>query len=95
MKMRLHSIWENIEEFKGIYDSVTITHKSLDEDTKVINFVKGLDKKYKILKIVVLGKTSYETFIQFVNTLKGYDIREDDSEKDNANQFMTFQDQKT
>lgn len=41
--------------------------------------------------MVILGKPPYPSFTQFVNELKVYDMREEDSEKDHIDQAMDFQ----
>lgn len=43
----------------------------------------------------MLGKIRYLTFTQFVSGLRGYDIREEDSEKYYSDKAMAFQGQKT
>ncbi|OIT38994.1 hypothetical protein A4A49_56276, partial [Nicotiana attenuata] len=75
------SIDEYIKEFKGICDSLTAIHKPLDEDKKVINFARGLGSKYKTFCTVMLGKPPYPTFNQFVNALRGFEMREDIDEQ--------------
>ncbi|XP_075088534.1 uncharacterized protein LOC142170506 [Nicotiana tabacum] len=95
IKMGSKTVDEYIKEFKGICDSLTAIHKPLDEDSKVINFAKGLGNKCKTLRTVMLGKPPYPTFPQFVNALRGYDMREEDSEKDHVDHAMAFQAQKT
>ncbi|KAH0636166.1 hypothetical protein KY290_036588 [Solanum tuberosum] len=91
IKMGSKSVDEYIKDFKGICDSLTAIHKPLDEDSKVINFAKGLGHKYKTFRTVMLGKHPYPTFTQFVNGLRGYAMREEDSEKDHVDQAMVFQ----
>lgn len=81
MKLGSKSIEEYIKEFKGIYDSLMAIQKPLDEDSKVINFARGLGSKYKILRTVMLGKAPYPTFNQFVNALRGFDMRDDGEEQ--------------
>ena len=45
---------------------------------KMINFARGLGHNYKTFMTVMLGKTPYPTFNQFVNALRGFDMREDE-----------------
>lgn len=42
----------------------------------------------------MLGKGSYPILAHFVNALWRYDMREEDNEKNQVDQFMAFQDQK-
>ena len=46
----------------------------------MINFATSLGHYYKTFKTVMLGKTPYPTFNQFVNALRGFDMREDEEE---------------
>lgn len=63
-----------------------------EEDCTVINFVEGLRIKYKTLRTLMLDKTSYPTFVdQFVNALKGHNMREEDREKDHVDQTHNMQ----
>ena len=47
---------------------------------KMINFARGLGYNYKTLRNVMLVKTPYPTFTQFVNALRGFDMREEEEE---------------
>ena len=47
---------------------------------KMINFARGLGHNYKTFRTVMLVKTPYPTFNQFVNALKGVDMREEEEE---------------
>ena len=47
---------------------------------KMNNFPRGLGHDYKTFRIVMLVKTPYPTFNQFVNALKGVDMREEEEE---------------
>ncbi|KAH0754409.1 hypothetical protein KY290_024679 [Solanum tuberosum] len=73
-------------------------HKPLDEDSKVINFVRGLGRKYKTLRTVMLGKPPYPTFGQFVTALRGFDMMEEGEEQmtqPNFDPTVSFTAQKT
>ncbi|XP_070034394.1 uncharacterized protein [Nicotiana tomentosiformis] len=83
------------QQIQSIKMGLTAIHKPLEEDSKVINFAKDLGNKYKTLRTIMLGKPPYPTFPQFVNALRGYDMREEDSEKDHVDHAMAFQVQKT
>lgn len=43
----------------------------------------------------MLSKPPYPTFLGFVNTLKGFNMREYNSESNNVDQAMNFQSKKT
>ncbi|XP_059304819.1 uncharacterized protein LOC132056569 [Lycium ferocissimum] len=43
----------------------------------------------------MLAKAPYPTFTQFVNALRGYDMKEHDNEKDHVDQAMAFHIQRT
>ena len=45
---------------------------------KMINFARGLGHNYKTFMTVMLGKTPYPTFNQFINALRGFYMREDE-----------------
>lgn len=77
MNLGTKSIDKYIKKFKGICDSLMAIHKPIDEDSKVINFARGLGSKYKTFRTVMLGKTPYPTFNQFVTTLRGFEMRKD------------------
>lgn len=77
VKLGSKSIVEYIKEFKEICDSLMAIQKPLDEDRKVINFARGLGSKYKTIRTVMLGKAPYPNFNQFINALRGFEIRED------------------
>ena len=47
---------------------------------KLINFPRGLGHNYKTFWTVLLVKTPYPTFNQFVNAFRGFDMREDEEE---------------
>ena len=47
---------------------------------KMINFPRGLGHNYKTFKTVMLVKTPYPNFNQFVNALGGFHMREEDEE---------------
>ena len=47
---------------------------------KMLNFPRGLGHNYKTFRIVTLVKTPYHTFNQFVNDLRGFDMREEEEE---------------
>lgn len=73
-------------------------HKPLDEDNKVINFARGIGSKYKTFHNVMLGKPPYPTFNQFVNSLRGFEMRENEEEQPTHNsldQAVPFITQKT
>ncbi|XP_015169970.1 uncharacterized protein [Solanum tuberosum] len=72
---------EFLKEFKGICDGLAAIHKPVDEDSKVINFARGLGPKYKTFRTVMLGKPPYPTLNQLINALRGFDLREDDGEE--------------
>ncbi|XP_070013052.1 uncharacterized protein [Nicotiana sylvestris] len=98
VKLGSKSIDEYIKEFKEICDSLMAIHKPLDEDSKVINFARGFGSKYKTLRTVMLGKPPYPTFNQFVNALRGFEMREDTDdimEQTPPNSTMTFVAQKS
>ncbi|KAH0767910.1 hypothetical protein KY285_003781 [Solanum tuberosum] len=97
VKLRTKTIDEYIKEFKGICDGLAAIHKPVDEDSKVINFARGLGLKYKTFRTVMLGKAPYPTlnqFVnalnQFVNALRGFDMREDEKEVPQQNHNMAF-----
>lgn len=62
VKLGTKIIDEYIKEFKRIWNSRIAIHKSLDEDSKTINFDRGLGSKYKTRRTVMLGKPPYPTF---------------------------------
>lgn len=47
---------EYSKELKNICDGLEAIHKHVDEDSKVINFARGLGPKYKTFRTVMLGK---------------------------------------
>ena len=47
---------------------------------KMINFARGLGHNYKTFRTVMLVKKPYPTFNQFVNDLRGFDMREEEQE---------------
>ncbi|KAH0741104.1 hypothetical protein KY290_034147 [Solanum tuberosum] len=55
-KIRSSSSSNNCKEFKGICDGLAAIHKPVDEDSKLINFARGLGPKYKTFRTVMLGK---------------------------------------
>lgn len=57
--------------------------------------MKGLGNTYKTFKTIMLSKPPYPTFLGFVNTLKGFNMREYNSESNNVDQAMNFQSKKT
>ena len=63
-------------------------------DIKVINFARGLGLKYKTFRTVMLGKASYPTLNQFINALRGFDMREDKEEVPQQNHKMVFSTQR-
>lgn len=69
-------------------------HKCLDEDSKVINFARGLGNKYKTLRTVMLCKAPYPTFNQFVNALRGFKMREDGDDEASLDPAMALVTQK-
>ncbi|KAF3669363.1 hypothetical protein FXO37_09079 [Capsicum annuum] len=82
---------EYIKKFKGICDGLYTKHKLVDEDSKVINFARGLVLKYKTFRNVMLGKTPYPTLNQWLgNALRGFDMREDEEEVPQLNSNMDF-----
>lgn len=83
-----------MKEFKGMCDSLATIHKPTDEDNKVINFSIGLGLKYKTFKTIMLGKAPYPTFNQFINALRGFDMREDEEEVPQQNNNMAFSTQR-
>ena len=90
MNLGTKTIDEYIKESKRICDGLASIHKPVDNDSKVINFVAGLGFKYKTFRIVMLGKSLYPTLNQFVNALRGFDIREDEEEVPQKNHNMAF-----
>ena len=83
MKIRrlgTQKIDEYIKEFKGICDGFGNIHKSVDEDRKMVNFPRGLCNNFRTFRTVMLVKTPYPTFNQFVNALRGFDMREEEEE---------------
>ena len=80
----------NIKEFKGICDGLATIHMHVDEDNKVIKFARGLGLKYKTFKTIMLGKAPYPTFNQFINALRGFDMRKDKEEVPQQNHNMRF-----
>lgn len=81
---------EYLKEFKGICVGLAAIHKPVDEDSKVINFARGLVLKYRTFRTVMLGKAPYPTLNQFVNALRGFDMREDNEEVPQENHNMAF-----
>ena len=55
-------------------------HMSVYEDTKMINFPRGLGHNYKTLRTVMLVKTPYPTFNQIVDALTSFHMREEEEE---------------
>ena len=47
---------------------------------KIINFPRGIGHNYKTFRTVMLVKTPDQTYNQFVNALRGFDMREDEEE---------------
>lgn len=90
VRLGTKKIDEYIKKFKGICDSLAAIHKPVDEDSKVVDFSRGLGLKYKTFKTVMLGKAPYPTLNQFVNALRGFDIREDKDNVSQQNQNMIF-----
>ncbi|KAH0679474.1 hypothetical protein KY284_020559 [Solanum tuberosum] len=82
VKLGTKSIDEYIKEFKGICHNLMAIHKPSDEDSKFINFARGLGSNYKTLRTVMLRKAPYPTFNQFVNALRGLKMREDGYEEE-------------
>ncbi|KAH0647646.1 hypothetical protein KY290_033637 [Solanum tuberosum] len=58
VKLGTKSIDEYIKEFKGICDSLVAIHKPMDEDSKVINFARGLGNKYKTFRSCDVRETT-------------------------------------
>ncbi|KAH0706132.1 hypothetical protein KY289_011208 [Solanum tuberosum] len=56
VKLGTKTIDEYIKEFKGICVGLGSIHKHVDEDSKVINFARGLGLKYKTFRNVMLGR---------------------------------------
>ncbi|KAH0728435.1 hypothetical protein KY284_004300 [Solanum tuberosum] len=56
VKLGTETIDEYIKEFKGICDDLVAIHNPVDEDSKVINFARGLGLKYKTFMTVMLGR---------------------------------------
>lgn len=81
VKLGTKTIDEYIKEFKEICDSFMVINKPMDEDRKVINFARGLGRKLKTLRTVMLGKPPYHTFNQFVHNLRGFKMREEIDEQ--------------
>jgi len=69
VRLGTKKIDEYIKEFKGMCDSLVAIHKHVDKDSKVINFARGLGLKYKTFRTVMLGKTPFPTFNQFINAI--------------------------
>ncbi|KAH0679476.1 hypothetical protein KY284_020561 [Solanum tuberosum] len=72
-------------------------HKPSDEDSKFINFTRGLGSNYKTLRTVMLHKAPYPTFNQFVNALRGLKMRKDGYEEEappSLDRSMAFMTQK-
>lgn len=63
-------------------DNLMDIHKPLDEYSNVITFARGIQSKYKTLWTVMLNKSPYPTFSQFVNALRGLEMREDGDEEE-------------
>ncbi|PHU30182.1 hypothetical protein BC332_02275 [Capsicum chinense] len=72
---------EYIKKFKGICDGLSTKHKLVDEDSKVINFARGLVLKYKTFRTVMLGKTPYPTLNQWL----GWKSKWQQNKEKNAN----------
>ena len=60
----------------------------------MINFSRGIGHNYNTFKTFILGKTLYPILNQFVNALRGFDMREDEEEVPQQNHNMTFSVQK-
>jgi len=90
IKLGAKKLDEYLKEFKGICDGLAAIQKPVDEDSKVINFARGLSLKYRTFRTVMLGKAPYPTLNQFVNTLRGFDMRENDEEVPQENHNMAF-----
>ncbi|KAH0768481.1 hypothetical protein KY285_004352 [Solanum tuberosum] len=90
IKLGAKKLDEYLKEFKGICDGLAAIQKPLDEDSKGINFARGVDLKYKTFRTVMLGKTPYPTLNQFANALRGFDMRENDEEVPLENHNMAF-----
>ena len=56
----------------------------------MINFARGLGLKYKTFWTVMISKETYPTLNQFINALKGSDMREDKKEVPQQNHNMEF-----
>ena len=54
------------------------------------NFPRGLGHNYKTFRTVMLVKTPDQTYNQFVNALRGFDMREDEEEVPQKNNNMAF-----
>lgn len=67
---------EYIKEFKEICESYGYTQTQLDEDSKLIDFARGLGSKSKMLRTVTLGKPHYPLNV-FSNspTLSSLDLK--------------------
>ena len=57
---------------------------------KMINFPICVGHNYKTVRIVMLVKKPYPTFNQFVNDLRGFDMREEEEEVPLQNNNMAF-----
>lgn len=96
-KQQLHNIRlgtkkldEYLKEFKSICDGLAAIHNPIDEDNKIINFARGLGSKNRTFRPVMLGKTLYPTLNQFVNALRGFDMRGEDDKAPPQNHNMTI-----
>ncbi|XP_049400053.1 uncharacterized protein LOC125864182 [Solanum stenotomum] len=90
VKLGTKTIDEYIKEFKGICDGLAAFHKPVDENIKVINFARCLGLKYKTFRTVMLSKAIYLTLNQYVNALRGFDMRDDEKEVPQQNHNMVF-----
>ncbi|OIS97719.1 hypothetical protein A4A49_01224 [Nicotiana attenuata] len=81
---------EYLKEFKGICDGLSAVHKPVAEDNKAINFSRGLGPMYKTFRTIMLGKTPYPTLNQFVSSLRGFNMREDEEEVTQQGYYMDF-----
>ena len=95
MRLGTETIDEYIKEFKGICDDFATIHNSVDEDRKMINFSRGLGHNYKTFRTVMLVKKPYPTFNQFVNALRGFNMREDETTNREEEIITSIQDKES
>lgn len=67
------SLEDYIRKFKCVRDKLATMKKPLDDLTKVLHLVKGLGSRYKDFQTVMLSKSPYPTYNQFVLALKTCD----------------------